>query len=74
MINNIMKVFNKMDIELLITPHEGIKEVEKKNKRKFKEDSEEIATTEIPYVLTNNLCDEIMNLKYKQTGTIRKKC
>jgi hypothetical protein len=30
--------------------------------------SEEIANAEIPYILTNNLCDEIMNLKYKQRG------
>jgi hypothetical protein len=68
MINNIMKVFNKLDIELLKTPHEGIKELEKKNKKKFKEDSEDIANAEIPYILTNNLCDEIMNLLYKQKG------
>ncbi len=68
MINNIMKVFNKFDIELLKTPNEGIKELEKKNKKKFKNDSEEIANAEIPYILTNNLCDEIMNLKYKQRG------
>jgi hypothetical protein len=68
MINNIMKVFNKLDVELLVTPYEGIKEIEKKNKKKFKEDSEEIAVAEIPYILTNNLCDEIMNLQYKQRG------
>lgn len=68
MINNIMKVFNKLDIELLKTPHEGIKDLEKKNKKKFKDDSEEIAVAEIPYILTDNLCDEIMNLKYKQRG------
>jgi len=68
MINNIMKIFNKLDIELLKTPNEGIKELEKKNRKKFKNDSEEIAIAEIPYVLTNNLCDEIMNLRYKQRG------
>lgn len=68
MINNIMKVFNKLDIELLKSPNEGIKELEKKNKKKFKIDSEEIAIAEIPYILTNNLCDEIMNLLYKQRG------
>ena len=67
MINNIMKVFNKLDVELLKTPNEGLKELEKKNK-KFKDDSEEIALAEIPYILTNNLCDEIMNLLYKQRG------
>lgn len=68
MINNIMKVFNKLDVELLVVPHEGIKALEKKNKKKFREDSEEIANAEIPYILTNNLCDEIMNLLYKQRG------
>lgn len=68
MINNIMKVFGKLDLELLKTPHEGIKDLEKKNKRKFKNDSEEIAMAEIPYILIDNLCDEIMNLKYKQRG------
>lgn len=68
MINNIMKVFNKLDVELLKTPNEGLKELEKKNKKKFKDDSEEIALAEIPYILTNNLCDEIMNLLYKQRG------
>jgi hypothetical protein len=30
MINNIMKVFNKLDIELLKTPNEGIKDLEKR--------------------------------------------
>lgn len=68
MINNFMKVFNKLDIELLKTPYEGIKELEKKSKKKFKEDSEEIALAEIPYLLTNNLIEEIMNLLYKQRG------
>jgi hypothetical protein len=68
MINNIMKVFNKLDVELLKTPHEGIKDLEKKNKKKFKADSEEIAYAEIPYILTNNLVEEVMNLKYKQRG------
>ncbi|HHX67589.1 MAG TPA: DNA-packaging protein [Gallicola sp.] len=68
MINNVMKVFGKLDIELLKTPNEGIKDLEKKNKKKFKDDSEELAIAEIPYILTNNLCDEIMNLKYKQRG------
>ena len=68
MINNIMKVFNKLDIELLKTSYEGIKELEKKNKKKFRDDSEEMACAEIPYILTSNLCDEIMNLLYKQRG------
>jgi hypothetical protein len=67
MINHFMQVFNKMDIGLLKSPHEGIKDLEKKYKHKFK-DSEELANAEIPYILTNNLCDEIMNIVYKQAG------
>ena len=67
MINHFMQVFNKMDIGLLKTSHEGIKDLEKKYKHKIK-DSEELANAEIPYILTNNLCDEIMNIVYKQAG------
>jgi len=67
MINHFMQVFNKMDINLLKTPHEGIKDIEKKVKHKIK-DSEELANLEIPYILTNNLCEEILNLIYKQAG------
>lgn len=69
MINHFMKVFNKMDIALLKVPHEGLKDLEKKQKKKFKNmDSEEQVMAEIPYILTSNLCEEIMNLKYKQKG------
>jgi hypothetical protein len=67
MINHFMKVFNKLDISLLKTPHEGLKDIEKKQKHKIK-DSEEIANIQIPYILTNGLCEEIMNLTYKQSG------
>lgn len=67
MINNLMQVFNKLDIGLLKTSNEGIKDLEKKIKHKIK-DSEELAICEIPYLLTDNLCEEIMNLKYKQNG------
>jgi hypothetical protein len=67
MINHFMQVFNKMNVCLLKTPHEGLKDIEKKLKHKVK-DSEEIANLEVPYVLTNNLCEEIMNLTYKQAG------
>lgn len=67
MINHFMQVFNKMDIGLLKSPYEGVKELEKKYKHKLK-DSEELANAEIPYILTNNLCDEIMNITYKQAG------
>ena len=69
MINNFMKWFNKIEVLLLKTPHEGLKDLEKKRKKKFKEDdSEEQSVAEIPYILTNNLCEEIMNLKYLQKG------
>jgi hypothetical protein len=67
MINHFMQVFNKMDIGLLKTPHEGIKDLEKKIKHRIK-DSDELANAQIPYLLTCNLCEEIMNLKYKQNG------
>lgn len=69
MINHFMKVFNKLDISLLKSPHEGLKDLEKQRKKKFKDsESEEKALAEIPYLFTNNLCEEIMNLKYKQKG------
>ncbi len=67
MINHFMQVFNKMDIGLLKSPHEGLKEIEKKVKHKIK-DSDEIANIQIPYLLTHNLCEEILNLTYKQAG------
>lgn len=67
MINHFMQVFAKMDCGLLKTSHEGIKDVEKKIRRKIK-DSDELSNYEVPYLLTNNLCEEISNLKYKQAG------
>ena len=67
MINHFMQVFNKLDVGLLKTEYEGIKSLEKKLKHKIK-DSEELANAQIPYVLTGNLCEEIMNLTYKQAG------
>ena len=67
MINHFMKTFNKLDIGLLKSPHEGIKDLEKIRKKKITE-SDERAEVEIPYILTNNLCEEIMNLKYKARG------
>jgi hypothetical protein len=67
MINHFMQVFAKLDIGLLKTHHEGIKDWEKKNKHKIK-DSEERALVEIPYLLTDILSEEIMNLRYKQGG------
>jgi hypothetical protein len=67
MINHFMQVFNKLNVGLLKSKHEGIKELEKKLKRRIKE-SEELANAEIPYILTDNLCEEIMNLTYKQAG------
>lgn len=67
MINHLMQVFNKLDIHLLKTPHEGIKDIEKKIKHKIK-DGEELANLQIPYTLTNSMCEEILNLTYKQAG------
>lgn len=67
MINHFMQVFNKVDIGLLKSPHEGLKDYERKIKRKIK-DSDEQAYLELPYTLTDVLCEEIMNLKYKQNG------
>jgi len=68
MINHFMQVFNKLDIGLLKTEHEGIKSLEKKLKHKIK-DSEELSNAQIPYILTSNLCEEILNLTYKQAGS-----
>lgn len=71
MVNNFMKLFNKKGIKLLKTPNEGIKDLEKKMKRKIKE-SEEEARLQLPYLLTDVLCEEILNLKYKQNGNTTK--
>lgn len=69
MINHFMKTFAKLDVGLLKSPHDGIREIEKKQKKKFKDDdSEEQALAELPYILTSNLCEEIMNLKYVIKG------
>lgn len=67
MVNNFMQIFNKLDIGLLKVPQEGIKSLERKWKRKIK-DLDELSSCEIPYLLTNNMCEEILNLKYKQSG------
>ena len=64
---NIYAVFNRLDLGLLKVPHEGVKSLEKKFKRRIK-DSEELYNYQIPYILTDNLCEEIMNLVYKQSG------
>lgn len=71
MLNRFMTMMNKLDVGLLINPANGIKELEKKYKRKIK-DSEELAELQIPYILTNNMCEQIMNLRYKQQGNITK--
>lgn len=71
MINHFMKSFNNLDVSLLKSAHEGVKDYEKKHKVKVK-DSEELALVEVPYLLTDVLCSEIMNLKYKQSGNTTK--
>lgn len=67
MINRFMTMFNRVEVGLLINQSNGLKELEKKYKRKIK-DSEEIADLQIPYMLTSNMCEQIMNLRYKQQG------
>jgi hypothetical protein len=67
MVNVFMKLFNKKGVRLLKSPHEGIKDLENKLKRKIK-DSNERANLEIPYILTDVLSEEILNLRYKQAG------
>lgn len=67
MVNNFMTIFNKQGVKLLKSAHEGLKDIEKKAKHKIK-DSEEIANLQIPYLMTDILCEEIMNLRYKQAG------
>lgn len=68
MINRFMVMMNKMDVGILCNFSVGLKEIEKKEKRKIK-DSEEIANMQIPYILTDNMVEQIMNLRYKQKGT-----
>lgn len=67
-INRFMVMMNKIDVGFLVNPAIGLKEIEKKEKRKIK-DSEEIADIQVPYILTGNMCEQIMNLRYKQQGT-----
>lgn len=69
MINHFMKSLNKLDVSLLVQAHEGIKHIEKRNRKKFsEEESEEQVFAEIPYLNTTLLTEEIMNLRYKQKG------
>lgn len=69
MINHIYKVFNKKDVSLLINPQDGAKEYTKFNKIKYTAlDSEERMKYEMPYIYTDLLIDELLNLRYKQTG------
>lgn len=67
MINRFMTIMNKMDVGLLTNFNTGLKEIEKKEKRKIKE-SEELVNLQIPYIYTDNLVEQIMNLRYKQNG------
>lgn len=68
MIDVLMKQFNRINIGLLKVPHEGIKDLEHKRKKKFSSESEELAEAEVPYMLTTSLCEELMNLKYVAKG------
>lgn len=67
MITHIMSSLNKIDVHLLKAPHEGLKELKKK--LKIKElDTDRDAELIIPYILTDILCEEIMNIRYKNQG------
>lgn len=66
-INRFMTMMNKIDVGLLVNQTNGLKELEKKYKRKIKE-SEEIAELQTPYIVTGIMCEQIMNLRYKQQG------
>lgn len=67
MINKLMSMLQKMDIGFLVDENSGIRNLEKKYKEKFK-DSDKIAELQTPYVMTNLLCEQIMNLKYVGNG------
>lgn len=67
MINRFMIMMNKIDVGLLTNFSTALKEFEKKEKRKIK-DSEEIANLQVPYIYTETLIEQIMNLRYKQKG------
>lgn len=67
MINKLMSMLQKVDISLLVDENSGIKNLEKKYKEKIK-DSDKIAELQVPYVMTNLLCEQIMNLKYIGNG------
>ena len=67
MINRFMAMFSKIDVGLLCDENAGIQALQRKYKTKIK-DSEEIANLQVPYILTKTLCEQILNLKYKQQG------
>lgn len=65
MINYFMKEFNKLDVALLKPTNKGLLDLEKKMKKKFKNmESDEQVKAELPYRLTDLLCEELRNLKY----------
>lgn len=64
MINHFMNVVNNHRINFLVPEAVGIKELIGKKKM----DSEEIAKLSLPYINTDILMEEIMNLEYVQSG------
>lgn len=66
--NHFMKCFNNSDISLLTTPEAGAKAMVKKRILDVK-DMGAVYEAQVPYYYTNNLCEEILNLRYKQAGT-----
>ena len=69
MINRFMTMMNKIDVGLLVNENEGLKAIEAKQKKRIK-DSEEIAKIQLPYLYTTTLIEQIMNLRYKMSGTL----
>ena len=69
MINRFMTMMNKIDVGLLVNENEGLKAIETKQKKRIK-DSEEIAKIQLPYLYTTTLIEQIMNLRYKMSGTL----
>lgn len=72
MVNHFFKTFSKKDVGLLISPEEGLKEYCSKHKLKISElDSDDRMKIQMPYMYTDLLQGEIMNLKYKMAGNNR---
>jgi hypothetical protein len=65
--NNLMQTIANHKIKLLKSETFARSELIKE-KKALEKDSELLAKELLPYVLTDRLCEEIMNLEYKQAG------